>query len=86
LSDVVARLARLGWAADGPQIRDFLQAAAGYGVGNVLDKIAIGVVYFLKSLGFAMLAGFALYAIIVVIAMIFSRNEIVLEDARDTAR
>ena len=82
LSMVVAKLARLGWTADDPLIRDYLQAFGGYGVGFILDKIIIGSVYFLKSTGFAMLAGFALYAIVVVIVMIISRNEIVLEEAR----
>ena len=85
LSEVIARLARLGWTADDPLIRDYLQRFGGYGVGIVLDKIVIGSVYFLKSTGFALLAGFAFYAIIVVAVMIISRNDdIVLEEARSS--
>lgn len=79
LSHAVASIARLGWDGDSARIRDFLQAVADYGVGNILDKLVIGVVYFLKSVAFAALAGLALYAIVVVILVGIEKSDIVPE-------
>jgi hypothetical protein len=69
LSDGIASLARLGWDGHSAWSSDFLQSIAGYGVGNILDKLVIGSVYFLKSVAFAALAGLALFAIVIVIIM-----------------
>ena len=79
LSRVVASLARFGWDGDSARIRDFLQAVAGYEIGNILDKLVIGGIYFLKSVAFAALAGLALYAVVVVILMGFEKSDIVPE-------
>lgn len=75
LAPQVASIARFGWDGHSAVIRDFLQAVAGYGTGNVLDKIAIGGIYFLKSIAFAALAGLALYAIVMVIVVSFEKSE-----------
>jgi hypothetical protein len=79
LSDAVASLARLGWDGYGARSSDFLQSIAGYGVGNILDKLVIGGVYFLKSVAFAALAGLALFAVVIVIVMGFEKSDIVAE-------
>jgi len=77
VSDAVASLARLGWDGHGARSSDFLQSIAGYGVGNILDKLVIGGVYFLKSVAFAALAGLALFAVVIVIVMSFEKSDIV---------
>ena len=69
LSHTVASIARLGWDGHGARVRDFLQAIADYGTGNILDKIVMGGVYFFESVAFAALAGLALFAIAIVILM-----------------
>jgi hypothetical protein len=79
LSHLVASLGRLGWSGDSARIRDFLEAVAGYGVGNILDKLVIGGVYFLKSCAFAGLGGLALYTVVIVIVMSFERPHIAIE-------
>lgn len=86
LSHLVSSIARLGWGADSARIRDFLQAISGYGTGNILDKLAIGGVYFLKSVAFAVMAGLALYAIIVVILMSFEKPDAVTEQQKAPIR
>lgn len=60
----VSIVARSGWDAESSYIRDYLVATADYGVGNILDKVVIGGVYFLKSTAFALLVGFGLYALV----------------------
>jgi cellobiose-specific phosphotransferase system component IIC len=60
----VSIVAGSGWDAESSYIRDYLIATASYGVGNILDKVVIGGVYFLKSTAFALLVGFALYALV----------------------
>lgn len=79
LSHAVASLARLGWDGNSAHIRNFLQAIAEYGVGNILDKVVIGGIYFLKSVAFAALAGLALFAIVMVILMSFEKSDTVTE-------
>jgi hypothetical protein len=79
LSHAVASLARFGWDGDSAWTRDFLQAIAEYQVGNILDKLVIGGIYFLKSVAFAALAGLALYAVVVVIIMGFEKSDLVTE-------
>ncbi|HXN85277.1 MAG TPA: hypothetical protein VN867_04355 [Candidatus Binataceae bacterium] len=74
LSSEVASIARLGWDGGGAPTRNFLQGRAGYGAGNILDKIVIGSVYFLKSTALAALIGFALYAVVWVITMSFDKD------------
>ena len=79
LSPEVASIARLGWdGASGP-VRGLLQGFAGYEVGNILDKIVIGSVYFLKSTALAALIGFALYAVVSVITMGFEKDDSTIE-------
>jgi hypothetical protein len=75
LSSGVASLARLGWDGHSAWSSDLLQSIAGYGVGNILDKLAIGGVYFLKSVAFAALAGLALFAVVMVILMSFAKSD-----------
>ncbi len=62
LLHLCAAAARLGWSgADGPtwgRIVDF----AGWGAAKQIDKVLIASVYFLKIVGFALLAGLALIA------------------------
>jgi hypothetical protein len=57
-----ARIARLGWAGESGTIDDRLVAIAGYTVGNILDKVLIAGVYFLKVAGFALIVGLAVFA------------------------
>lgn len=75
LSSVAALIARLGWSGDEASIRDLLEALMGYEVGNILDKVVIGSVYFLKSTSVAALAGLALYALVAVITMSFEKTD-----------
>jgi hypothetical protein len=75
LSSMVAAVARLGWDGGSAPMRNLLQALSGYDGGNLLDKIVIGIVYFLKSTAFAALAGFALYAVVAVSNMSFEKPE-----------
>jgi len=84
LSHPVASLGRLGWDAHSARIRNFLQAIAGYEVGNILDKIALGSVYFAKSCAFAALAGLALFAVAIAILMSFEKTSAITEPREAT--
>jgi hypothetical protein len=64
-----ARIARLGWAGESGAIDDRLVAIAGWDVGNILDKVLIAGVYFLKVAGFALIAGLAVFAAAVAAAL-----------------
>jgi hypothetical protein len=69
ISALSAQLARLGWTAGGGVIREHLTAAAGYSAGIIIDKVAIASVYFLKTAGFAWIAGLALLALAAAVFM-----------------
>jgi hypothetical protein len=86
LSWVIASTARLGWDGGGAAIRDLLQALAGYEPGNILDKIVIGSVYFLKSTALAALIGFALFAAVSVITMSFEKEDRSIETSETPVR
>jgi hypothetical protein len=64
-----ARIARLGWAGESGAIDARLVSLAGYSVGNILDKILIAGVYFLKVAGFALIAGLSVFAAAVAAAL-----------------
>jgi len=79
LSSEIASIARIGWDGGSASMRNFLQARAGYGAGNILDKIVIGSVYFLKSTALAVLIGLALYAVVSIISMSFEKDDSTIE-------
>jgi len=61
---VCSSVARLGWRASSGATESRIIGYAGYGGGKQLDKVLIAGVYFLKTTGFALLAGLALTAIV----------------------
>jgi hypothetical protein len=63
LIHVCAAVARLGWNGRGASFASWIASRAGYETGRQIDKIMIAGVYFLKTVGFALLTGFGLMAI-----------------------
>jgi hypothetical protein len=63
LLHVCAEAARSGWNARGPSLASWLISHEGYASGIQIDKVMIAGVYFLKTAGFALLAGLGLTAI-----------------------
>jgi amino acid transporter len=61
-----AAAARLGWSASESSTWSRIADHVGYAAAKQLDKILIASVYFLKIVGFALLAGLALSAVAVV--------------------
>jgi hypothetical protein len=70
-----AQIARLGWAGESGAINDRLVAIAGWDAGNILDKVLIAGVYFLKVAGFALIAGLAVFAAAVAAALAAQGSE-----------
>lgn len=66
LLHLCSSVARFGWRASSSATESRIIGYAGYGGGRQLDKVLIASVYFLKTAGFAVLAGLALAAIGVV--------------------
>jgi hypothetical protein len=66
LMHVCAAAARLGWSASDGTTRSRIVDFAGYAAAKRIDKVLIASVYFIKIVGFALLAGLALIAIAVV--------------------
>jgi hypothetical protein len=64
---MVAALARLGWSAPANAIGNRTAPMVGYGAGQFVDKLLIAGVYFLKSAGFALLFGLALFGAVLAI-------------------
>lgn len=62
-----ARAARLGWNGRGASIASWIISRNGYDAGRWMDKVVIVGAYFLKTVGFALLAGLVLIAIAFVI-------------------
>jgi hypothetical protein len=69
-----ARIARIGADGRGTSMRARLVALGGYGTGLFLDKLFVGGVYFLKTAGFALLLGLALFALMIAIFMTARRD------------
>jgi hypothetical protein len=67
LMQVCSTAARLGPEAFGFAAQDWVIQRAGYTVGQQLDKLLIAGVYFLKTTCLALIAGFALVAIVVAV-------------------
>jgi hypothetical protein len=55
--------ARLGWNARQAWLASWVVSRQGYETGRMIDKVLIAGVYFLKTIGFALLSGFGLIAI-----------------------
>jgi hypothetical protein len=70
-----ARIARFGWRGESGAIDDRLAAFAGYSAGNILDKVLIAGVYFLKVAGFALIAGLAVFAVAAAAALAAEGSE-----------
>jgi len=70
LIHVCAAAARLGWNGSGASVASWLISREGYETGRQIDKIMIAGVYFLKTAGFALLAGLGLMAIACVAAIV----------------
>lgn len=64
VATVSSRLARIGAGGQGGPARDWMIARLGYGAGIVLDKIFLAVVYFLKAVGFSLVAGLGIFAMV----------------------
>jgi hypothetical protein len=64
VATVSSRLARIGADGQGGIARDRMIAWLGYDGGIVLDKIFLAVVYFLKAVGFSLLAGLGIFAMV----------------------
>jgi hypothetical protein len=69
LIHVCAMAARLGWNGRGASFASWLISHEGYEIGRQIDKVMIAGVYFLKTAGFALLAGLGLMAIACVAAV-----------------
>ncbi|MGH7934010.1 MAG: hypothetical protein ACREQN_12720 [Candidatus Binataceae bacterium] len=63
LTHLCATAARLGWGARSAAIASWIVGMSGYATGKYLDKLLIAGVYFLKTAGFAFLAGLGLFAL-----------------------
>lgn len=63
LIHVCAVAARLGWNGNGASLASWLISREGYETGRQIDKIIVAGVYFLKTAGFALLAGLSIMAI-----------------------
>jgi len=69
LIHVCAMAARIGWNGQGASFASWLISREGYETGRQIDKLMIAGVYFLKTAGFALLAGLGLMAIACVAAV-----------------
>ena len=69
LIHVCAMAARLGWNGRGASFASWLISHEGYETGRQIDKVMIAGVYFLKTVGFALLAGLGLMAVACVAAV-----------------
>jgi hypothetical protein len=78
LIHVCAAAARLGWNGRGASFASWIISREGYERGRQIDKVMIAGVYFLKTAGFALLAGLGLMAIacVVVFALESANTEI----------
>ncbi|HKN09675.1 MAG TPA: hypothetical protein VJ376_09355 [Pseudomonadota bacterium] len=63
LTPAFAALGRLGWNAGALSLQSRIVGLAGYDAGLILDKLLITGVYFLKTAGFALLLGLALFGV-----------------------
>jgi hypothetical protein len=85
--NVCSAAARLGWSAQGAGTESWIIGREGFEAGKQLDKILIAGVYFLKTVGFALLAGLALIAVGAVASLMTGAGadaEPVATDSRDT--
>ena len=64
LTPFMASIARLGWSAPAEAIGMRSGAAVGWEAGQFLDKLLIAGLYFLKTVGFALMVGLALIALV----------------------
>jgi hypothetical protein len=69
LIHVCATVARLGWNGHSASFASRIISHKGYETGRQIDKLMITGVYFLKTAGFALLAGLGLMAIACVAAV-----------------
>ena len=63
LIHVCATVGHLGWNGPGASFANWITSREGYEAGRQIDKVMIAGVYFLKTAGFALLAGLGLMAI-----------------------
>jgi hypothetical protein len=63
LIHVCAAVARIGWNGHGASFTGWIISHEGYEAGRQIDKVMITGVYFVKTAGFALLAGLGLMAI-----------------------
>ncbi len=69
LIHVCTAVGRLGWNGLGASFASWIISREGYETGRQIDKVMIAGVYFLKTAGFALLAGLGLMAIACVAAV-----------------
>jgi hypothetical protein len=88
LLHVCSAVGRFGWRASSSATESRIIGYAGYSGGRQLDKVLIAGVYFLKTAGFAVLAGLALAAIAVVVsaALIGADEQRVQQDPADYSK
>ncbi|GEM_PF-506459 len=74
LMRLCAAAARLGWSGNDGVTWDRIVDRVGYGAAKSIDKVLIAGVYFIKIVGFALIAGLALVALAVVPSLIGARG------------
>jgi ABC-type antimicrobial peptide transport system permease subunit len=83
LIHVCAAVARLGWNGHSASFASRIISHKGYEAGRQIDKLMITGIYFLKTAGFALLAGLGLMAIACVAAVTLESTD---RDTKKTER
>jgi hypothetical protein len=65
LVHLCAAVARIGWNGSGASLESWLVGREGYAAGENFARMAVAVIYFLKTAAYATLGGVALIAIVI---------------------
>jgi hypothetical protein len=74
LIHVCAAAARIGWNGGDASLASWIMSREGYETGRQIDKVMMTGIYFLKTAGFALLAGFGLITIASVAAFVADQH------------
>jgi hypothetical protein len=83
VAGLASRLARIGADGPGGAARDWMIGHFGYGIGIVLDKIFLAVFYFLKTVGFSLIAGLGIFALVLALVATLQRSEVPATESRE---